>query len=183
MRPSSKVFCSCYSSSAFPNLSSRCTTSPRAATNCQAFSWSGESPLQVKSARLIPCCIGLTHLSSPGVHWLQDPRSRVYNFTPWLQTVPKVSEFDFDRIPRFVPSSRDTVSGCLGSNAGKLTLLLRLGSSDTCRAGKQAFCRFYVFTIGNSVPLLFPRLGTQGSGHVHPISRLPKYGISTFHNL
>jgi hypothetical protein len=48
-------------------------------------------------------------VSSPGVHWVQDPRSRVYNFTPWLQTVPKVSDFDFDRIPTFVPSSRDTV--------------------------------------------------------------------------
>ncbi|KAJ2935143.1 hypothetical protein H1R20_g1925, partial [Candolleomyces eurysporus] len=46
-------------------------------------------------------------LFNPGVHWLQDPRSRVYNFTPWLQTVPKVSDFDFDRIPAFVPSSRD----------------------------------------------------------------------------
>ncbi|EAU86245.2 hypothetical protein CC1G_03456 [Coprinopsis cinerea okayama7 len=46
-------------------------------------------------------------LFNPGVHWVQDPRSRVYNFTPWLEKIPKVSEFDYDRIPGFVPSSRD----------------------------------------------------------------------------
>ncbi|KAH8104632.1 mitochondrial protein Pet127-domain-containing protein [Cristinia sonorae] len=46
-------------------------------------------------------------LFNPGVHWVQDPRSRVYNFTPWLQTVPKLSSFDFDRVTGFIPSSRD----------------------------------------------------------------------------
>lgn len=46
-------------------------------------------------------------LFNPGVHWLQDPRSRVYNFTPWLETIPKVNDFAFDRVTGFVRSSQD----------------------------------------------------------------------------
>ena len=47
--------------------------------------------------------------SSPGVHWLQDPRSRVYNFPPYLENIPKVTDFDFDRLTGFIKSSRDEV--------------------------------------------------------------------------
>lgn len=46
---------------------------------------------------------------SPGVYWLQDPRSRVFNFTPWLQTVPNVKEFAFSRVASFIKSSSDNV--------------------------------------------------------------------------
>lgn len=48
--------------------------------------------------------------SSPGVYWLQDPRSRVYNFTPWLASIPKVTDFAFERVTGFIRSSQDTVS-------------------------------------------------------------------------
>ncbi|KAI0702286.1 mitochondrial protein Pet127-domain-containing protein [Cytidiella melzeri] len=47
-------------------------------------------------------------LFNPGVYWLQDPRSRVYNFPPWIQTIPKVQDFAFDRVEGFVTSSVDT---------------------------------------------------------------------------
>ncbi|KAJ7175787.1 mitochondrial protein Pet127-domain-containing protein [Mycena filopes] len=46
-------------------------------------------------------------LFNPGVHWLQDPRSRVYNFPPHLENLPKVTEFAFERLPGFIKSSRD----------------------------------------------------------------------------
>ncbi|CAL1713190.1 unnamed protein product [Somion occarium] len=46
-------------------------------------------------------------LFNPGVHWLQDPRSRVYNFTPRLKSIPKVEEFAFDRVTGFIKSSSD----------------------------------------------------------------------------
>ncbi|PPR00204.1 hypothetical protein CVT24_004907 [Panaeolus cyanescens] len=46
-------------------------------------------------------------LFNPGVHWLQDPRSRVYNFTPWLESIPKVNDFAFERLTGFIKSSRD----------------------------------------------------------------------------
>ncbi|EGN98005.1 hypothetical protein SERLA73DRAFT_109301 [Serpula lacrymans var. lacrymans S7.3] len=46
-------------------------------------------------------------LFNPGVHWLQDPRSKVYNFTPWLESIPNVKDFAFERITGFIRSSRD----------------------------------------------------------------------------
>ncbi|KAJ8519016.1 hypothetical protein ONZ45_g3987 [Pleurotus djamor] len=46
-------------------------------------------------------------LFNPGVHWLQDPRSHVYNFTPWLEKIPDVNSFAFERLAGFVPSSHD----------------------------------------------------------------------------
>lgn len=47
--------------------------------------------------------------SSPGVHWVRDPHSGVYNFDPYIQTVPEVRDFDFDRLYPYTRSSRDTV--------------------------------------------------------------------------
>ncbi|KAI6009888.1 hypothetical protein EDC04DRAFT_2610448 [Pisolithus marmoratus] len=43
-------------------------------------------------------------LDSSGVHWLQDPRSRAYNFTPWLEVIHKVNDFTVERVTGF-PSS------------------------------------------------------------------------------
>ncbi|KDQ20869.1 hypothetical protein BOTBODRAFT_321101 [Botryobasidium botryosum FD-172 SS1] len=59
-------------------------------------------------------------LSSPTVHWLQDPRSRVYNFTPHLQEIPSIDEFDFDRVTGFIPSSQHSESRRLAVKHGKL---------------------------------------------------------------
>ncbi|KAL1748055.1 mitochondrial protein Pet127-domain-containing protein [Schizophyllum fasciatum] len=46
-------------------------------------------------------------LFNPGVHWMRDPRSHVYNFTPALEHLPKVTDFAFERVEGFVKSSRD----------------------------------------------------------------------------
>ncbi|KAF8809570.1 Pet127-domain-containing protein [Phlegmacium glaucopus] len=46
-------------------------------------------------------------LFNPGVHWLRDPRSGIYNFSPWLEKIPKVNDFAFERLTGFVKSSRD----------------------------------------------------------------------------
>jgi hypothetical protein len=46
-------------------------------------------------------------LFNPGVYQLQDPRSRIFNFDPYLQTIMPVSEFDFTALKRYVTSSRD----------------------------------------------------------------------------
>ena len=40
---------------------------------------------------------------------MQDSRSRVYNFTPYIQLIPNIQDFDFERLEPFTPSSRDTV--------------------------------------------------------------------------
>ncbi|KAI8450834.1 mitochondrial protein Pet127-domain-containing protein, partial [Phakopsora pachyrhizi] len=46
-------------------------------------------------------------LFNPGVHWLQDPRTNVYNFDHRLQTLVSPEEFDFESLNPYVTSSRD----------------------------------------------------------------------------
>lgn len=46
-------------------------------------------------------------LFNPGVYRLQDPRSRVYNFDPYLEKIMPVAEFDFDALGEYKTSSRD----------------------------------------------------------------------------
>jgi len=46
-------------------------------------------------------------LFNPGVVHLQDPRSRVYNFDPYLQKITPVSEFNFNALKEYKTSSKD----------------------------------------------------------------------------
>jgi hypothetical protein len=48
-------------------------------------------------------------LFNPGVYHIQDPRSRVYNFDPYLERIMPIKEFDFDAIKQYVTSSKDNV--------------------------------------------------------------------------
>ena len=49
---------------------------------------------------------GLNYLS-PGVYYLQDPRSRIYNFDPYLEKIMPISEFDFSLLKEYITSSKD----------------------------------------------------------------------------
>ncbi|KAG6830703.1 hypothetical protein H0H92_015179 [Tricholoma furcatifolium] len=81
-------------------------------------------------------------LFNPGVHWLQDPRSRVYNFPPHIEMIPRVNEFAFERLPGFIKSSSDedlwtlarqekrTYAGSTSSLGGMLAHIYFLLSSD-----------------------------------------------------
>ncbi|OBA19981.1 Pet127-domain-containing protein [Metschnikowia bicuspidata var. bicuspidata NRRL YB-4993] len=46
-------------------------------------------------------------LFSPGVHFLQDPRTRVYNFNPYLKQIVSHEDFDFEKVQKFVSASKD----------------------------------------------------------------------------
>ena len=46
-------------------------------------------------------------LFNPGFYFLQDPRSRVFNFDPYLEMIMPVSDFDFSALKKFTPSSKD----------------------------------------------------------------------------
>lgn len=46
-------------------------------------------------------------LFNPGVYRLQDPRSRIYNFDPYLEKIMPVNEFDFDALSEYKTSSKD----------------------------------------------------------------------------
>ena len=52
----------------------------------------------------------LTFYTSPGVIWMQDPRTGTYNFDPWISTVPSVKDFAFERVAGFISSAEDNVS-------------------------------------------------------------------------
>ncbi|KAG7288778.1 hypothetical protein NEMBOFW57_005136 [Staphylotrichum longicolle] len=47
-------------------------------------------------------------LFNPGVYHIQDPRSRVFNFDPYLERIMPIKEFDFNAIKQYVTSSKDT---------------------------------------------------------------------------
>ncbi|MCJ1378796.1 hypothetical protein MMC17_001895 [Xylographa soralifera] len=58
-------------------------------------------------------------LFNPGVYHLQDPRSRVYNFDPYLQSIMPVSEFDFTALKEYITSSQDTSLKEIAQEHGK----------------------------------------------------------------
>ncbi|KAH9065355.1 mitochondrial protein Pet127-domain-containing protein [Lactarius vividus] len=81
-------------------------------------------------------------LFNPGVQWLQDPRSHVYSFTTWLENIIPAKNFAFERLPPFLPSSRDQdlhvvakregrkYAGSTSSMSGLLSQLYYLISGD-----------------------------------------------------
>ncbi|KAF8471948.1 mitochondrial protein Pet127-domain-containing protein [Kalaharituber pfeilii] len=58
-------------------------------------------------------------LFNPGVYFLQDPRSKVYNFDPYLQKLMPVHEFQFEALSEYITSSRDTRLETLAKKMGK----------------------------------------------------------------
>ncbi|TVY48018.1 mRNA degradation protein, mitochondrial [Lachnellula occidentalis] len=65
-------------------------------------------PIKQEELKVPSLSYGLERvLFNPGVYQLQDPRSRVFNFDPYLQTIMPVNEFDFTLLKKFVTSSRD----------------------------------------------------------------------------
>ncbi|THH19214.1 hypothetical protein EW146_g1928 [Bondarzewia mesenterica] len=107
-------------------------------------------------------------LFNPGVSWLQDPRSRVYNFTTWLESIPSVKDFAFERLGGFISSSRDqdlwslakregrTFAGSTSSLTGLLSQIYFLISGDkgvntTCLSKHFQF-EPTTFTSGQRMP-------------------------------
>jgi hypothetical protein len=58
-------------------------------------------------------------LFNPGVYHLQDPRSRVYNFDPYLAGIMPVKEFDFGALRQYITSSKDRTLANIAAEAGK----------------------------------------------------------------
>ncbi|KAJ2868713.1 hypothetical protein GGI22_000702, partial [Coemansia erecta] len=46
-------------------------------------------------------------LFNPGVHYLQDPNSGVYNFNPYIRNITQPAEFDYDKLTPYITSSKD----------------------------------------------------------------------------
>ncbi|KAM0435362.1 hypothetical protein ACHAPT_003456 [Fusarium lateritium] len=58
-------------------------------------------------------------LFNPGVYQLQDKRSKVFNFDPYLATIMPVEQFDFNALKEYVTSSKDTRLRDLSAKHGK----------------------------------------------------------------
>ncbi|KAI9683196.1 MAG: hypothetical protein M1829_005987 [Trizodia sp. TS-e1964] len=58
-------------------------------------------------------------LFNPGVYHMQDPRSRVFNFDPYLHKVMPVEEFNFNALGEYITSSRDTTLKEIAIKYGK----------------------------------------------------------------
>ncbi|CAN6644486.1 hypothetical protein TRVA0_020S01882 [Trichomonascus vanleenenianus] len=58
-------------------------------------------------------------LFSPGIHFLKDPRTNVYNFTPYLENIMSIQDFDFDYIAKYVPSGKDSTLAKLAQEKNK----------------------------------------------------------------
>jgi hypothetical protein len=66
------------------------------------------TPLDIPQPPVPKLSYGLERvLFNPGVYHLQDPRSRVFNFDPYLAKIMPVSEFDFNALKQYITSSRD----------------------------------------------------------------------------
>ncbi|TQB73074.1 hypothetical protein MPDQ_006242 [Monascus purpureus] len=66
------------------------------------------TPLDVERAPVPKLSFGLERvLFNPGVYHLRDPRSRVFNFDPYLGSIMPVTEFDFTALKDYITSSRD----------------------------------------------------------------------------
>ncbi|KAJ5570285.1 mitochondrial translation protein [Penicillium hispanicum] len=64
--------------------------------------------LDVHTAPVPRLSFGLDRvLFNPGVYQLRDPRSRVYNFDPYLGAIMPVTEFDFNALKDYITSSKD----------------------------------------------------------------------------
>ncbi|CAM1508215.1 Fc.00g050630.m01.CDS01 [Cosmosporella sp. VM-42] len=57
-------------------------------------------------------------LFNPGVYELQDQRSQVYNFDPYLSSIMPNDEFDFNALGEYITSSRDTKLRALTAKHG-----------------------------------------------------------------
>lgn len=65
-------------------------------------------PVEIKTPPVPMLAYGLDRvLFNPGVYRLQDPRTGVYNFDPYLEKIMPVDEFDFDALSEYKTSSKD----------------------------------------------------------------------------
>lgn len=79
--------------------------------NYEEVNASSITPGYVKAPRWpkVPCLqYGLDRaLFNPGPYLLQDDRSKVYNFDPYLSRIMPAEEFDFEALKKYITSSKD----------------------------------------------------------------------------
>lgn len=128
------------------------------------------APLQVPGQEQVPV---LRHklsrvLFSPGIHYLQDPRTGVFNFNPYLQNILPVGEFDFDAITTFVTASKDTVLTSLAQEHA-----LDYYASTSSMTGVLSHIHFLISNFRPASLLDFSRQHPQAMGSMTHGAKLP----------
>ncbi|KAI1256216.1 hypothetical protein MGN70_002378 [Eutypa lata] len=78
------------------------------------------APVDAVRAHVPSLSYGLERvLFNPGVYYLQDPRSRVFNFDPYLSKIMPLQEFDFTALKQYVTSSKDSNLISISKEHGK----------------------------------------------------------------
>ena len=113
---------------------------------------------------------------SPGVHWLQEPRSGIYNFTPWLQNIPDVNDFAFERLPQFVKSSRDEVRDRDLFCGLRTTNEQFSGIVEACETRRENVWGFDLILEWNVVASILPHIRFTNAGLFASQSTFLPYG-------
>ena len=108
---------------------------------------------------------------SPGVNWLRDPRSRVYNYNPGLEEIPNIRDFAFERLPGFVTSSHDQVRNPLNfytPNDFAAYLSLPLGFIVSRKAGRTHVRRLNIVAERSTLSNIFSSFQRPPGGYITP---------------
>ncbi|KAL0262205.1 hypothetical protein SLS55_003644 [Diplodia seriata] len=78
------------------------------------------TPIEVEQPPIPQLSYGLDRvLFNPGVYHLQDTRTQVYNFDPYLQRIMPVADFNFDLLKKYITSSQDETLSNLARSLDK----------------------------------------------------------------
>jgi hypothetical protein len=107
-------------------------------------------------------------LFSPGIHYLQDPRTGVFNFNPFLQNILPVDQFDFAAITTFVTASKDQILTKLAKEHK-----LKYYASTSSMTGVLSHFHFLLSNYRPVSLLNFSRQHPESYGHMTQGSKLP----------
>ncbi|KAK5077241.1 hypothetical protein LTS08_006071 [Lithohypha guttulata] len=111
-------------------------------------------------------------LFNPGVYHLQDPRSRVYNFDPYLENIMPITEFNFDALNPYVTSSQDTTLRDVSMKHQKRYI----GSSSSMSGAMSQFH----FLLSAWRPINFSILSQRFMGHLSSFTTITRAPASIF---
>lgn len=107
-------------------------------------------------------------LFSPGIHYLQDPRTGVFNFNPYLQNIMPVDKFDFDAISTFITASKDEILSNLTKQHG-----LKYYASTSSMTGALSQLHFLLSNFRPVSLLDFSRQHPETLGRMTKGAKLP----------
>lgn len=111
-------------------------------------------------------------LFNPGVYQLQDPRTRLYNFDPYLHKILPVDQFNFKALQEYETSSQDQTLGQIAADQK-----MRYYGSTSSMTG---MLRHFHFLLSQGRPLNFTMLTQAFEVKSKTYSRIAKIPAAVF---